>query len=493
MSLQKWKMVLVMVIYFLGVASASAATVLPTEIIDTLIDQTTGSPFQPTESPIRMETDSPDDEPFFTTDSPMKSTDSPLETFFTTDPSIIELTGSPTESDSVDNQVTEEYFEVPQRVEELNSTVVSNHWTYNDENPLEDGTLIELTYEISYAGKRNFYHAYLYKNGFLELPDLLGNLTEGIRISAFVNAESTDTESQFMYFEEIDYVVAINYGILQNEALIDYQDQIYGGYLATWVFSDNTISQVVILFNVDASLILEVRNLGWIDSNTESILDNYQASTLINKVDCDCASIYQARDIFTDSNYSQLLVHDRSEYLECETSFSSSYCVDIDPPSTNPDVDTSIYMSFVFRTASMSFGEMQGKLTCPEGQSLVMISNNRVVNDFGYELHTCVYDSDRYVSSWSPGEYVCSDFEFLAVRFQIFINFLFFQYFYKSFSTFFQPFPSNYRRHRHSNCRRNDSYYRITSYSSCTCYANNRTSTTAINNRYTNSGHCNSY
>ena len=288
-------------------------------------------------------------------------------------------------------------------------------WQYDSTEQVDDGHIAIFSYLLSYAGERSFYSAEIYKNGYILLPDLI-NSENSIKISPFQynlgENQETQTAADEIYVETLDLVGLYNAGVFDHSIELQYyEDQTYGGYLFTWVYDlqgNQITSQILMLYDVEGSMLIEARKLHWSNlfgSLYQLNLAVFSGESSIIQTGVNCSTIYNAQDYQMDSHCA-ISVHDRTQFLECKDNFSSAYCINSAAPSNNPDINVDEDMTHIFVTGSGDFGEMAGLLTCPEGQHLVSTSDGSN-STYPYEIHSCLYDGDRYEAAWSTGNYVC--------------------------------------------------------------------------------------
>ena len=290
-------------------------------------------------------------------------------------------------------------------------TQTLNSWPYDYSDMLSDNQFTTFSNSIPYAGNKNFFGFIAYQNGSIDLPDITsGNGDRGITLQAFVSdyeANLVADKNISIYFNEYYYGDA-EFGEILDSADTDLElSQIYGIYLITWVYENGykVTSQLAIMFDTNTDLIIEARNLQ--SESEEFDYSNYSALTAIYDSSTDCTSIIPATE-------NLISIHDRSNFLECATSFSSSPCIDAPAPSNNPNIDLDNNLSFVFITNSNGlFGAIAGKVTCPENHNLTLIEDGESVSELGYEIHECIYDSDYYNARFEAGYYKCVDPDFV--------------------------------------------------------------------------------
>ena len=429
-----------------------------------------------TESPSLYRTDSPSE---ITTDSPSvyqtsfrleKTTESPLlyqtdSPFEITDASII-ITNPIVDYQTTDSPITQEtdvgfdsategvtFFELSpteeaqtdatiEPIEPITEQIIDNSLTiwpnttsaiwdfsHDESNRLLPGDIFNLDDGLFYAGDLNFQQAKVSFFGFIEITND-DDFANSIEIRSYYSSEVDHYYQAALIYGQVlnDYYDFEQFGDFSKTFGSQNANEIYGGYLFTWVYQDGqdissrVISQLALLFDSSQSVVLEVRNLNFYDdqvlhSNEDAVaeLENFSGRTVVYMENKLCYSEINY-SIFENNNSEH--VHDRTNYLPCDTLAQNS-CSLTDFEAAN---NTNVELQPVFVTNGDTFAVMKGLLeysnsSCGSDEKLFDSDYKQDVYvegaEFIYELLSCLYDSDHYVSSWSAPRFVCVDENYL--------------------------------------------------------------------------------
>ena len=279
------------------------------------------------------------------------------------------------------------------------------------------GQTVFLSTEIPYAGDSLFYFVGIQQDGIILQSESTTRSRQysndkGIVIAPFVkNVNETGEANASIYFNEYDintFSEEFNSIFYSSSEFNDYNEQDFTGvYLFTWVYdfgnSDVVTSQLALFYNDQATILVEARSICQNNpsSGTIDLLEYVGYTDVVDGNNTLCSSVYYP----DNSQDSTITVHERTDYLVCST-IVDSHCVDSIPP-----VNTVVTHVFISRG---TFGDMAGKIVCPDGYNFTLISDGLTVSAENYEILECLYDSDYYAATWSQGEYECKDPEYVS-------------------------------------------------------------------------------